>query len=59
MTQEHVPPDFQAPAPPSRHLGDLDLPTFFWLLFFVVALAVTAGLALFYWLVHLFNVSLQ
>jgi hypothetical protein len=48
MPQEHGPPSFQPPAPPSRRLGDVEWRTFGCVLFIIVTLAVVAGLFLFY-----------
>jgi hypothetical protein len=51
MMQEHSPPGFQPPAPPSRRLGDVEWRTFGWALFLIVTLAVVVGLTLFYYVV--------
>jgi hypothetical protein len=51
MPQEHGPPSFQPPAPPSRRLGDVEWRTFGCVLFIIVTLAVVAGLFLFYYVV--------
>ena len=51
MAQDDSPPVFQAPAPPSRRLGDVPMQTFGLALFFIVMFAVMLGLILFYYVV--------
>jgi hypothetical protein len=51
MTQEHRPPEFQPPTPPSRRLGDVEWRTFGWVLFLIVTLGVVVGLIIFYYVV--------
>jgi hypothetical protein len=50
MTQEQGPAGLRPPTPPTL-LREVTLPKFFILLFVVVALAVTTGLFLFYYVI--------
>ena len=51
MSEEHAPPDFLPPTPPSVRLGDVTWRTFGWSLFFIVTFAVVLGLVIFYYIV--------
>ena len=49
MPEDHHPSAWQPIAVPHRRIADMDLPTFFILLFVTMTLAVTAGVFLFYY----------